>query len=201
MMKEDITRDLIIQTSLKLFNKQGYNLTSIQDIMNATGLPKGAIYRRFENKNEIAIASFVYSMEIIWKHYFEATQFKASATDKLIAMFEIYQDAVHNPPVDGGCPLLNTAIESDDGFQELHELAAKAHNETLHFIHSIIEEGICSQEFSEDIDSYSIASFLFSTLEGAIMASRLSLNNEHMLHSIQQIKILLQYYSAKNQEV
>ncbi|UZM99420.1 TetR/AcrR family transcriptional regulator [Lysinibacillus sp. MHQ-1] len=50
MNKEDQIRDLIIQTSLSLFNKQGYNQTSIQDIMNATALPKGAIYRRFENK-------------------------------------------------------------------------------------------------------------------------------------------------------
>lgn len=63
-----------------------------------------------------------------------------------------------------------------------------------------IEEGISSQEFRQDIDSYSLASFLFSTLEGAIMASCLSLKNEHMLHSIQQVKTLLQYYSAKNQE-
>lgn len=111
----------------------------------------------------------------------EAMQFKASATDKLIAMFEIYQDAVYNSPVDGGCPFLNTAIESDDSFLELHQLAAIAHNQTLLFIQSIIEEGISSPEFCQDIDSYSLASFLFSTLEVAIMASRLSLKNEHML--------------------
>ncbi|WP_155592491.1 TetR/AcrR family transcriptional regulator [Lysinibacillus cavernae] len=201
MNKEDQTRDLIIQTSLKLFNKQGYNQTSIQDIMNATALPKGAIYRRFENKNDIAIASFKYSMSIIWHHYFEAIKSKVTATDKIIAMFEVYQDAVHTPPVDGGCPLLNTAIESDDGFPELHEIAASTHNETLLFLQSIIEEGIYSKEFKQDLNSYSLASFLFSTLEGAIMSSRLALNNAHMSHSIEQIRFLLQHYAAKNQEV
>ena len=38
MNKEDQIRDLIIQPSLSLFNKQGYNQTSIRDTMTATAL-------------------------------------------------------------------------------------------------------------------------------------------------------------------
>lgn len=198
MKKIDETRDLIIKTSLALFNKKGYSQTSIQDIMSETGLPKGAIYRRFENKNEIALASFEYAGGIIWSHFFEATKSKESATEKLIAMCHVYQDAVHNPPVDGGCPLLNTAIESDYGFPELHEKASEAYNHTLLFIQSVVDEGIRSQEFRQDVNSYSLASFIFSTIEGAVMASRLSLNNDHMFHSIEQLKVLLQHYTEKN---
>lgn len=50
--------------------------------MEASGLPKGAIYRRFENKNEIAITAFAYSGDIIWKHFFEATKSKNTVIDK-----------------------------------------------------------------------------------------------------------------------
>lgn len=199
MIKIDDTRNLIIRTSLDLFNKKGYGQTSIQDIMEESGLPKGAIYRRFKNKDDIAIASFEYAGSIIWKHFNEATKSKVTAAEKLIAMCNVYQDAVHNPPVDGGCPLLNTAIETDFGFPELHSKAAETYNHTLLFMKSIIDEGINSKEFRKDVDSYSLASFLFSTIEGAVMASRLSLNNEHMNHSIEQIKILLQYYSEKTE--
>lgn len=198
MDKVDKTRELIIQTSLALFNKKGYSQTSIQDIMNSSGLPKGAIYRRFENKNEIAIAAFEYSLNIVWGHFLEETKSKVMAIDKIIAIFHVYQDAVNSPPVVGGCPLLNTAIETDYGFPELHDKAAETLNKIILFIQSIIDEGIRSKEFPPDLDSYSLASFLFSTFEGSIMVSRLSLNNEHMQHSIKQIKIILQYYSTKN---
>ncbi|MGE6376806.1 TetR/AcrR family transcriptional regulator [Peribacillus muralis] len=194
MTKVDETRDLIIKTSLALFNKKGYSQTSIQDIMSESGLPKGAIYRRFENKNEIALAAFDYAGGIIWSHFFEATKSMGTATEKIIAMCHVYQDAVYNPPIEGGCPLLNTAIESDFGFQELHEKASEAYNQTLLFIQSVIEEGISNQEFRQDVNSYSLASFLFSTIEGAVMASRLSLNNDHMFHSIEQVEVLLQHY-------
>ncbi|WP_107948640.1 TetR/AcrR family transcriptional regulator [Lysinibacillus parviboronicapiens] len=198
MNKVDETRNLIIKTSLALFNKKGYSQTSIQDIMTATALPKGAIYRRFENKNDIAIASFEYAGSIIWQYYFEATKFMVTATDKLIAMFHIYQDAVNSPPIEGGCPLLNTAIESDFGFPELREKASEAYNRTVFFIQGIIDEGIQAKEFRQEMDSYAVASFLLSTIEGAVMASRLSLNNEHMQHSVEQMKILLQHYTEKN---
>lgn len=198
MNKVDETRKHIIQTSLALFNKKGYSQTSIQDIMDATGLPKGAIYRRFESKNEIALASFEYAGSIIWRCILDATNAKVTATDKIIAMFHVYQDAVYNPPVDGGCPLINTAIETDFGFPELHDKAAEAYKQTILFIQAIIDEGVRSKEFKRDIDSYSLASFLFSTMEGAVMASRLSFNNEHMQYSIQHVKTLLQYYSEEN---
>ncbi|MGR5975441.1 TetR/AcrR family transcriptional regulator [Bacillus paranthracis] len=36
----------------------GSTRTSIQDIMTATELPKGSIYRRFKNKEEIVLAAY-----------------------------------------------------------------------------------------------------------------------------------------------
>jgi hypothetical protein len=39
----------------------------------------------------------------------------------------------YNLPVPGGCPLLNSAIESDHGFPELHEKASEAYNETFFY--------------------------------------------------------------------
>ncbi|GGE54654.1 TetR/AcrR family transcriptional regulator [Priestia taiwanensis] len=198
MNKVDETRELIIRTSLALFNKKGYSQTSIQDIMEVAGLPKGAIYRRFENKNDIAIASFERASSILWESFLDAVESKGTATDKLMALFHVYEDAVHHPPIAGGCPLLNTAVEVDFGFPELREKAAQSHEHLMHFIQSIINEGISSSEFRQDIDSNSLASFLISTIEGAIMASRVSLNNEHMQHSVKQIHTLLQYYSVKN---
>ncbi|MGG3572644.1 TetR/AcrR family transcriptional regulator [Bacillus gobiensis] len=196
MNKIDETKDLIIKTSMTLFNQKGYSQTSIQDIMEATGLPKGAIYRRFENKNDIVLATFESSGHILHSYFAKAVQSANTAAEKIIAMCYVYEDAVNNPPVPGGCPLLNTAIESDYGFPELHEKASEAYNETLLYIKSIIDEGIGNKEFHKNVDSLSLASFIFSAIEGAIMASRLALNNDHISYSIQQIKTLLNHYSA-----
>lgn len=48
------TVKLIVDTALELFLKQGYEKTSIQDIINHLGgLSKGAIYHHFKSKEEI----------------------------------------------------------------------------------------------------------------------------------------------------
>lgn len=51
------TKNLIINTAARLFAKQGYDHTSIQDIINHLGgLSKGAIYYHFKSKEEIMMA-------------------------------------------------------------------------------------------------------------------------------------------------
>ena len=49
-LKSKATQDLIINKSFDLFYSQGYNNTSIPDIMKETSLSKGAFYHHFKNK-------------------------------------------------------------------------------------------------------------------------------------------------------
>ena len=49
------TVQLILETATKLFLQQGYEKTTLQDIINATGLSKGAIYHHFASKEAILI--------------------------------------------------------------------------------------------------------------------------------------------------
>ena len=47
------TVEKILEVSLALFNEKGYEKTMIQDIVNALGMSKGAIYHHFKSKDEI----------------------------------------------------------------------------------------------------------------------------------------------------
>ena len=125
MTKVDKVQEKIIETSLYLFNTNGITYTSIQDIITATELSKGAIYRRFKNKEEIVLAAYDKSGEIMWGHFHTAMEKKKTAIDKILAIFLIYQDAANNPPIAGGCPLLNSAIESTGVFPELQKQQQK----------------------------------------------------------------------------
>lgn len=97
MTKVDKVKEKIIETSLYLFNTNGITYTSIQDIMTATELSKGAIYRRFKNKEEIVLAAYDKSGEIMWNHFHKAMENKKTAIDKILAIFLVYQDAANNP--------------------------------------------------------------------------------------------------------
>ena len=46
----------ILDVSMRLFTEQGYEHTTIQDIVDALGMSKGAIYHHFKGKEEILLA-------------------------------------------------------------------------------------------------------------------------------------------------
>ncbi len=173
LKKGDKTREFIIMKAAELFNQQGYFGSSISDIMQVTGLRKGGIYNHFKNKDELALAAFDYAVQVLSNRYAEAIKGKTSAVDQLISVVSIYEDVIENPPLTGGCPLLNTAIESDDTHPALREKAQEAMSQFLRFIQLIIKKGMRNGELKADLHPESVAIFIISAMEGAVMTSKL----------------------------
>ncbi|TYP75431.1 TetR/AcrR family transcriptional regulator [Paenibacillus methanolicus] len=180
MKKGEKTREHIIQKAAELFNQRGYAGSSMNDIIAQTGIQKGGIYRHFDSKDDIAFAAYDYAAGVVGRRFAEEVAKETSAAGKLLAHFRVYADAAHNPPFIGGCPLQNTAVESDDTHQLLREKAQAGLAISLDGITAIILSGIESGEFRPDLNAEALASFTLSLLEGGIMLSRLEGSNRHM---------------------
>jgi TetR/AcrR family transcriptional regulator, transcriptional repressor for nem operon len=63
MSKGELTRREIVRKSAPLFNRRGYEGTSLSDLIEATGLQKGGIYRHFSSKQQLAGEAFDYTWE------------------------------------------------------------------------------------------------------------------------------------------
>jgi TetR/AcrR family transcriptional repressor of nem operon len=59
------TRQEIIRKAAPIFNRKGYSGAALSDLMRATGLDKGGIYRHFESKQELAVDAFAHA----WKNF------------------------------------------------------------------------------------------------------------------------------------
>ncbi|HMS67633.1 MAG TPA: TetR/AcrR family transcriptional regulator [Saprospiraceae bacterium] len=174
--KSDLTRQFIIEKSAPIFNTKGYSATSMNDILQATGLTKGGVYGNFESKDQIAAEAFELSIGKVKEGIRFKTKTEDTAQGKLFAIFNFYKNYSIFPLTEGGCPLLNTAIESDDNLPFLKVKAQKALNELLGSLENIIQNGIESKEFKEGIDAKKEAALLFSVIQGGLMMSKLSDN-------------------------
>jgi TetR/AcrR family transcriptional regulator, transcriptional repressor for nem operon len=85
------------------------------------------------------------------------------------------------PSVPGGCPLLNTAIDADDGNLVLRERARKALREWRDLLSSIISTGIERKEIRHGVDARKLATLIIFSLEGALMISRLERDREALM--------------------
>lgn len=51
--KSKNSKEKIIQSAFSLFSSKGYDSTSTQDIINLSGLSRGAMYHHFKTKEDI----------------------------------------------------------------------------------------------------------------------------------------------------
>jgi TetR/AcrR family transcriptional repressor of nem operon len=184
MSKGEQTRERILARSAQLFNRQGYFGASLSDIMRETGLEKGGIYNHFISKEQLALESFDYAYGLVQQRVRNALTGKFNAIERLLAIVSVFQSIVEDPPVAGGCPILNTAIEADDANELLRDRARSAMNDWRATIHRIVNKGIARQEVRPEIDADEVASIFITTLEGAIMLSNLYKDPVHMKRAV-----------------
>ena len=184
MKKAEITKSLIIRRAAELFNLKGYAGSSIADIMQATGLKKGGIYNHFKSKDEIALAAFDYAVSLVQKRAWSVVKTEKNAISRLQALLKNHLDYLEHPPLPGGCPIMNTAIESDDAYPLLRDRALAAMQSWHDLVVRIISIGIEKGELSKTVDPEAVASFLISTIEGSIMLSKLYQDDIHLRRAI-----------------
>ncbi|WP_343706980.1 TetR/AcrR family transcriptional regulator [Flavobacterium sp.] len=179
MTKGEETRQFIIEKAAPIFNTKGIAATSMSDIMEATKLSKGSMYVHFENKDVLACAAVDHNMKILSTKLETALRDGKSAKEQLFAYIEFFSNPI-NPPVIGGCPLLNFGTEADDTNPIVKEKVNNAIKRGQSLLTSIIEKGIADKEFNSDWNASEFATALFAMLEGGHLMSRVSGNNDNM---------------------
>ena len=176
MRKGEQTRREIIRKAAPIFNQRGYKGAALSDLMEATGLGKGGIYRHFESKEHLAAEAFDYAWQETLDARIHDLATIPNAVDRLKQLVANF--AERRGIIPGGCPLLNTAVDNDDGNTVLRERARKALGGLCSYIVSAVQAGIKAREIRRGIDPERLATLIISALEGAIMLARLDRSND-----------------------
>lgn len=171
------TKQFIIEKTAPIFNAKGYVGTSMNDIMNATGLTKGSIYGNFENKDEVALAAFDYNFGAIVSYIRQKMEAKPKMIDKILVYPETYRNFLNLSFLEAGCPVLNTSTEADDTHPMLRKKAVNALKLWKTSIEKCIEIGIENQEIKANTNASEFSAILMSLIEGAVMQAKVTGNS------------------------
>lgn len=195
LSKGEKTRDKIIRKAAAVFNQHGYSGTSLSEIMEETGLEKGGIYRHFESKEELAVAAFDYAWSEIKQRRLALLAEIPSPLGKLHAKIDGF--AAKPSAVPGGCALLNTAIDSDDGNPVLRAHARAALIEWVSYLEDLVCEAMREGEIDAGASPSSIAAIIIATLEGSLMMSRLTGDRSALAHARAHLHKMLDGVATK----
>jgi TetR/AcrR family transcriptional repressor of nem operon len=179
--KGERTRQRVVELVAPVFNTKGYWGSSLRDVMDATGLEKGGIYNHFRGKDDLALAAFEHNASILRAMVREALAGRRHAVDRLVAIIDAYRRFADDPPIPGGCPLLNTAVEADDSHPLLRDRVCEVLEE-LHTgtIARIVERGLERGEIAPGTDPQRVATVVVATLEGSLMLRELYRDPVHV---------------------
>lgn len=165
--KAERTTQYIIETVAPVFNRNGYEGTSMSDLTKATGLTKGAIYGNFENKEVLALAAFRHNAEFVFRKLSTVVAQEESRLDKLRAIVRFYRTYHRTIPSLGGCPLLNVGVDASNLNGPIASEVRKMVKKVTEDMAKIIGSGIKRGEINPvKPDSY--ANIFYSTIQGSV---------------------------------
>lgn len=191
MRQPEATIANILKHSGQLFNTQGYKATSISDITKATKLTKGAIYRHFKDKDELESKALLHLTDIMFTTLKDKIKKQSTAPKKLKAVFGFFESYSSNPPIKGGCPLLNVSTEVDDTAPILRKQALAILDLLHDSILILLNNGIRHGQIKRSIKPEYHASIIIGSLEGAIMMSKLRGNDHDMKIAVRHLNEML----------
>lgn len=171
-----------------LFNTKGYKATSISDITTLAGLTKGALYKHFKDKAELEKGSLTNMTGILLSNLTKRIKEEKDAPSKLNSILTYFEGYAENPPFDGGCPLMNAAIEVDDTDAVLKGVVRKIMLSIQSGINQVITQGIERGQLKDIPNPSAYATLIYSSIEGGVMMMKVTDNTKHLLSVVQYLK-------------
>lgn len=165
--KGEQTKENLIECAARLFLKNGYNATGINDILKEASITKGSFYFYFSSKKELAIAVSGYYKEKLEKWLFKRAEGKA--WEGFVAslaedMMNSAKDKRHY-----GCPLAVLGLEI--AFMEPD--VAEQYTESMKSLIKIFSNVLKNSGIPEE-RAVSLAKRAFTVYEGHLLYYRIS---------------------------
>ena len=161
------TRERLLKAGFREVYRSGFQSASIDTILAAASVTKGALYHHFESKEALGHAIIDEVVETFARNRWMLPLRRNEDKDPIDALIDIVQSIPARPrDVKGGCPLANLAQEMsllDEQFRKRLERIFQAWQEA---IATVLREGQSTGTVRRDLVPEETASFLIAMIEG-----------------------------------
>jgi TetR/AcrR family transcriptional regulator, transcriptional repressor for nem operon len=189
--KADETRQAIIEKAAVIFNRNGYQRTSMTMLCDALGLTKGAIYGHFSDKDTLAVEAFLHSVRNVSERVRAQLQPCTGNLDRLRAFARTFLHFYEETVQSGGCPILNTAVDSDDAHPRLHEEVRRVLTAWEARLVAMVNAGKENGELRPDADAELFAATFIAQIEGGILLAKTLGDKKYLERSVNGINLLI----------
>lgn len=169
---KEFIRDQVLDKAMDLFWNQGYDGSSIEDLVQCMGLGRGSLYETFGDKHALYLAALDHYMVTNGGSLIKAQSQEGSFRDVLQDFFQARIEEAFTGPTRHGCFMVNAAIEMAPHDPEVAQKVQFGLGETEETFYHILIKAQAAGELSWKSDPHQLARFLVNTLLGMRVLSR-----------------------------
>ena len=162
----EFDRQQALEQAKELFWRQGYRATSVNDLVNLTGMQPGSLYAAFKSKKQL----FLMVLESYAQAWLGGAQqiFSESnySVDGIRRLFDFTVELVLSDEQHKGCLMVNTMQEMVNSDEDVRALVTKAFSEYEGLFVKVLENAQANGELSGDKNVQSLAAYLMSAICG-----------------------------------
>lgn len=189
--KSEHTKEFILSKVAPIFNKKGYQATSLSDLTEATKLTKGAIYGNFQSKEDLAIKAFLYNVKRILSPLNVLLLNKDNAIDKLYVLTKFYREYYDFSREYGGCPILNVATDTNNLNPRLFQVVTDVSLKLEDTLIQLIQDGIDKFEIKKSINAKIYARNIYAMIEGCIFMAFIRKDKVYITEIMNHIDLMI----------
>ncbi len=159
----------VIEVAASLFFQKGYTYTSMDEVVQASGVSKSNVYYHFSSKEVLLLAVIDFWIDT-YKQGIEAIlQLKhLSLEDKMLAFLENLANSIEQRDYQGSCPFITFITQSPNNDLQVKAKINHFFNHLTLICTGLIQEGIEQKAFRPDINAKETAEIFVNNLEGAL---------------------------------
>lgn len=188
--KGEMTRARVLKTASSLINSKGFSNTSINDIIQATGVKKGNLYFHFPSKEDLGLAILQEAKRDFFLWVSNSLQ-GDRPLEKLSNFFDAVLEKHRKTNFVGGCIFGNTALEMSDSNIRFSNSIKEVFREWTAIITELLIEAREAGDLKQEIPASLLAKQIVATIEGGIMMARVSKNGNELQDCLNSLRILL----------
>lgn len=163
---KEFEEKVVLKKAMDLFWEQGYEKTSVQDLVNQMGIHRRSIYDTFRNKYELFLASLEYYESFVHQKFTEIIVNAPTTKDAIRNIFRYVLNSteLNDSPV--GCLAVNTTTELSSIDSDIKKIVTEMFRDSERMFEELLEKGRLNGEFKEDINPQLTAQYLHNNLVG-----------------------------------
>lgn len=180
-------KERILETATRLFYKQGYNNTGINQILEEAKVAKASLYQHYGSKEDVGL-EYLKAARIEWFEGLDKwTKNKSTALQKVYACFDYLEYALRESEF-RGCKFINILSELADSSPPMLTQIVEHKTKLRNYIKNFVKDVLPDEPAKADL----LGDAIYLLFEGAIVESKIYKDTWPTKSAKKMVKAMLQ---------